>query len=277
MKRRVAVATTIAVIVGLVATPVLAVERTAAEVSELAADAVTNQAAREALRETTSIDGRSFDPESLLSGSDAEIRSRLITLAGIQPGAPIDADTARAEAEAILSQPEYGSSSPAGPGLLERIGRLIPDGVGDALFSWPAFIIFLLVIGTVLVLSTRSAHRQGFGETRSDPASRDDRASPEALLEAAELARRAGEFAKEIRLRFRAGMLELGHKGVIEHEGSATAGTPRRTLRSNPAREVATTFELVAYAGHEPQKADANASREGWRAILTTAERPDRG
>ena len=97
--------------------------------------------------------------------------------------------------------------------------------------------------------------------------------TPQSLEREAAAAEARGAFADAVRLRFRAGLLSLGTREVIEYRPSLRTAEVSRKLRSAEFDSLARTFERVAYGGSDAGAPDATASREGWKQVLAGATR----
>jgi len=97
--------------------------------------------------------------------------------------------------------------------------------------------------------------------------------APQALERKAAEAEARGAFAEAIRLRFRAGLLTLGSREVIDYRPSLRTAEVARRLRSRDFDSLAQIFERVAYGGSQGDAADAAGSREGWKRVVAKAGR----
>lgn len=198
--------------------------------------------------------------------------------------AAVDEREAREHARHILDRPPFDPVDPPRPfrGVLRRLGEwLEPVGrpLGDAV-DWvgdggPVRGAALLVVFAVAVAlaarAVRTRTRAGLaagGGGRRRAAHGDD---PDALERAADDAERAGDLAGAVRLRFRAGVLRLAEAGAVELRPSLTTGALVRQVRSPVLRDLARTFDAVAYGGRAASAEDVAAAREGWRRVLDGA------
>lgn len=93
--------------------------------------------------------------------------------------------------------------------------------------------------------------------------------TPQALEREAVNAESRGNFGEAIRLRFRAGLLTLGARSLIDYRPSLRTAEVSRKLRSSDFDSLAGTFERVAYGGGEAGEADVAAAREGWKRVMS--------
>ncbi len=96
---------------------------------------------------------------------------------------------------------------------------------------------------------------------------------PAAYEREADSAEAAGDLERAVRLRFRAGLLRLGQRGVIRYRPSLTTNEVRRLLGSETFDDLATRFEEVAYGGRDAEAADVRVARESWPRVLDDARR----
>lgn len=260
-------------------------EISAAQLRELAAAAREDRAALERLREVDAVDGRPAAIGEALSGSDAEVRARLDVLAQDVPVAEpaAFAQSARDQARAVLAQRRFQPASVPAPlrGLRERIGdglRRLGRPLEDAfrqVAGWlpgGSALLWVLIAGSVLAATGALAVRAGArrrlaaaGTAAGDAAG--ERRSAAELIREAERAERAGDLDAALRLRFRAGLLELGTRELVELR---PALTNRELLRDVPSPTLAGLvdgFEAVAYGGRPAQPADVRSARDGWPRV----------
>ena len=198
--------------------------------------------------------------------------------------AAVDPDTARREAQHILNDGRFKSSSTPKPlrGPLRWISDRLDDlfgPIGRFLAGLPVLVWWILaaaVIGLVVFMVLRVRQRRVStapkGGARRAPAT----AAPEdadALEREADEAERAGDLERAVRLRFRAGLLRLGDRGAIRYRPSVTTGEVRRTLRSARFDGLAGTFEEVTYGGRPADPPDVDAARREWPRVLEEAGR----
>jgi hypothetical protein len=193
--------------------------------------------------------------------------------------AAVDPDTARREAQHILSDGRFKSSSTPRPlrgplqwiaDRLDPIGRFFADV--PALVWWivAAAVIAFIVWMILRVRQRRVADAPLDGKRRALGAV-DENA--DALEQEAEEAERAGDLERAVRLRFRAGLLRLGDRGAIRYRPSVTTGEVRRSLRSSRFDGLAGTFEEVTYGGRVADPPDVDAARREWPRVLEESGR----
>ena len=262
-------------------TAAAAVEATAAEVRELARQAPDDAAALARLRSVDRVDGRPVDLARALDDAEgAELRARLRALSAAS-GTRSDAARERREAEAVLDQRRFRGSSLPQPlrSPLERLGDVLDDVYywlveripGGRWTVWT--LVALAVIALALLLTTRIVRRRVGEEEAEATAARRTGEDPRALEREADAAERAGDAARAIRLRFRAGLLDLDARGVIELRPGLTTGAVARELRSPTFDALAATFDAVAYGGVRPPLSEAAAAKAGWERLRAEAGR----
>jgi uncharacterized protein DUF4129 len=271
-------------------------EATTAEVRALAWAAQRDSAALARLRAVDVIDGRPARLSDALRGSDAELRARLRALA--QPpappasagrGTPPTAASAREQARTVLAQRRFQRTKV--PSLLrdvrERIGAALRT-LGrpfEAAFDWLAarlpggapLLWVLLATGVLAVaalLAARAASRRGADDAREAAAGAGAaRASAAALLQAAERAERHGALEEALRLRFRAGLVELDDRELIELRPALTNRELLGAVPSPTLAELVDGFEAVAYGGRPAAADDLRSARDGWPRVPEEAGR----
>jgi hypothetical protein len=191
----------------------------------------------------------------------------------------VDSDRLRAEAERILSQPEYRVETTTS----ERFSTWVRD-------MWLRFLEFLesvaglvggpLVLGLILILvvvvaavliarnlGKRRAREMEERIRREHVMARGD--DPGALEDAADMAAAAGELAEAVRLRFRAGLLRLDEVGLITYRPGLTSNEITDLLRSPLFEKLARRFDEIVY-GRQPATAiDYENSKLGWRDLTS--------
>ena len=264
--------------------PAHAREASPAEVRALAERAAEDPAALGRLREIDRVGGRRVDLAGALAArSPRSLRARLQALAAGGAGAPDPppAATARERAAAELAGREYDAGNLPRPlrSPLEQLGGLL-----DAAFTWLVDIvpggrvsglslIAVVVLVLALVAAQRTVRRAARAEQGAHAAARRAReGDPRALLRAAEEAEARGELGVALRLRFRAGLVDLAARDLVPARASAGTGELERRLRSPTFSGLARRFEEIAYGGRAAHASDVEAAREGWPRVRREAE-----
>ena len=253
---------------------------TGGRVRALARQAETNPHALAQLRAVRTVDGRPLDlGRALQTGSREELRARLRTLAATATPSPRFA--ARAQARRILRDRRFRGSSVPRPfhgALVWLGGKLRPfsrafDWLADRIpgGAWTLWIVLAtLVVAATTLAAARVARRRGGleleqGRLGGGAAARLD---PRALERAADEAEAAGDAARALRLRFRAGLLRLGRAQVVPLRESLTSGEARRIIRLADFDGLARTHDEVVYGGRDARREDAVVARERWPLVL---------
>jgi len=201
--------------------------------------------------------------------------------ATLAQGAP-DASQARAHAREILEERRFQGSGVPRPfeGILRWLGdRLQPAAdLFDDISGWlpggrPVALLLLsaLVLLAALGLARGSIRRRASAAARSARARAPTREDPAALERDAERAAAAGEWETAVRLRFRAGLLRLDARELIEYRPSLTTGEVADAVGSPTFERVGADFDAIAYGGRSAGEQDEAASREGWERVLSEA------
>jgi hypothetical protein len=202
----------------------------------------------------------------------------------IRVAVAVDPGSARREAQHILSDGRFKSSSTPRPlrGPLRWIGDRFDSifgPIGRLLARVPAVVWWVLaaalvafVVWMIVRVRQRSVARSETDGVRR-PVRRDTRDDPDELERDADAAERDGDLDRAVRLRFRAGLLRLGAHGAIRYRPSVTTGEVRRTLRSERFDGLAGTFEEVTYGGRPADPPDVDAARREWPRVLEESGR----
>jgi hypothetical protein len=207
---------------------------------------------------------------------------------GALPAAPAVAQdepnprVARAQAREILQERRFRGSGVPRPfqGIVRWLGeRLQPvaDFFDDLSVRTPGGgpVLFALLGGLVLLmaglLARTSISRRAAAAARAARARSAAREDPAELEREADRAAAAGEWETAVRLRFRAGLLRLDARDLIEYRPSLTTGEVASTIVSPAFIRVGADFDAIAYGGRPAAEADEAASREGWQRVLSEA------
>ncbi len=94
-----------------------------------------------------------------------------------------------------------------------------------------------------------------------------ERVTSAQLRREAERAERAGDLDAALRLRFRAGLLELDSRELIELRPALTNRELLREVPSETLVDLVDGFEAVAYGGKPAEADDVRSAREGWPRV----------
>jgi hypothetical protein len=195
---------------------------------------------------------------------------------------PPDASAARAQAREILAQRRFRGSEVPRPfaGLLRWLGdRLQP--IADFFDRLSVRVpggrpVFFTILGALVLLAAAllargSIRRRAAAAVRAACARSPAREDPASLEREADRAAAAGEWETAVRLRFRAGLLRLDSRDLIEYRPSLTTGEVAEAIFSPAFDRIGTDFDEIAYGGRAAGEADEAASREGWQRVLSEA------
>jgi hypothetical protein len=159
--------------------------------------------------------------------------------------------------------------------LFDGAGRTLQRGVEAINGAIPggAWLVWALLAGLVAWVTVKLVHahvaRSRRGGAHDDAGASTGRGpSPRDLERDAGDAERAGRFADALRLRFRAGLLTLAQRGVIERRPSLRSAEVSSALHSERFDALAQSFDEVVYGGRDADEQDAVEAREGWRDVL---------
>jgi hypothetical protein len=260
-------------------TPALASEVSFAQLRALAARAAGgDQAALAELRAVSTVGGEPARIAAVLEAHSArQLTARLQTLAATgQPARP-SPPAAQREAEAILSGRRFDKAPLKDPvqtvfdKIGHALGQLASDAPGGPVAFW---VIVAVVILALTAAGVRRAMRRLDWHAAAS-AAREGIASqtPESLEREAQAAEAQGAFAEAVRLRFRAGLLLLGSRKLIDYNPAVLNSDVARRLHSPKFDALAGTFERIAYGGAAAGESDAAAAREGWRELARESGR----
>ncbi|MEJ7797996.1 MAG: DUF4129 domain-containing protein [Solirubrobacteraceae bacterium] len=193
---------------------------------------------------------------------------------------------ARAQAREILAERRFQPTPVPAPlrSVRERIGKLLRS-LGrpfEAAFRWAAgwipgggpvlwglLAVAALVAGALI--ARELAHRARSAPAGAATAGGKEHPSAAHLRRQAERAERRGELDLALRLRFRAGLLDLDDRKLIVLRPALTHRELLRVLPSPTLAELVVDFEAVAYGGRPAAENDLHSAREGWPRVADEA------
>lgn len=191
---------------------------------------------------------------------------------------PAYADTGTGLRDWLLDNPVVRFLTDLWERFVDWLATLFPDpgpasprdadeGAG---FGRPSFGVLLLVgIGLVAaVVAARLARGRTAAELQHFHADPEAGLSTTELEAAADAAAGAGDHEGSVRMRFKAGLLTLDRRGIIEHNETTPLGSIRRAVAAGEFDQVADNFEKVTYSDHVAGAEDTEISRSGWRRLL---------
>lgn len=268
-----------------------AAEATAAELRVLAVAAQRDAGALERLRAIDVVDGRPAQLGDALRGNDAEVRARLRALAQEvpSPGGAATPAAAREQARDVLAQRRFQATKVPSPlrKVRERIGAALRSAgrpFEDA-FNWLAerlpggravlwVLLATFVLASAAILAGRAGTREEAAANAGDGAGDEERISAARLREQADRAERDGALEEALRLRFRAGLVELDSRELIELRPALTNRELLGTVPSPTLAELVDGFEAVAYGGRPADADDLRSARDGWPRVPEEADKP---
>jgi Domain of unknown function (DUF4129) len=193
-----------------------------------------------------------------------------------------DAAQARARAREILQERRFRGSGVPRPfaGLVRWLGdrvQPVADFIDDLSGRIPGGrpVVYLILSALVLLaaagLARGSIRRRTAAAVRAARARAPTRDDPASLEREADRAAAAGEWETAVRLRFRAGLLRLDARALIEYRPSLTTGEVAAAVGSPTFARVGADFDAIAYGGRPAGEADEAASRDGWQRVLSEA------
>jgi hypothetical protein len=197
---------------------------------------------------------------------------------------------ARGQARAILDEARFHSGPIPRPlhGLLHAVGSALESplqALEELVSSLGAGVpggtatVWAILAAVVLALSAMLATR-GARRALREPHGGGAGAGTGAPLRASDLERDAtaaeaqGHNAEAVRLRFRAGLMRLAERELIEASPSTLNAEVSRALSSERFDRLARSFEEIAYGGRKADPEDVVASRRDWSRLLGSRETP---
>jgi hypothetical protein len=186
---------------------------------------------------------------------------------------PTPAPEAREEARRILAEDRFHETELPRPfarpldWLGEQLEAIAPDLPGGPGLGW--FVLCALVLAAAVMVGLALARGRAPAALARSGRSKDAPAPDPARLEReADDAERAGDLELSLRLRFRAGVLRLAQRRLVEDPDGVTSGALVRLLGSPDFDRAARAFDEVVYGRREATVEDARLSRAGWQAVL---------
>ena len=156
--------------------------------------------------------------------------------------------------------------------LGDRLDALFGDIPGGPALGW--LVVSAVVLSLAVVVGLALARRRGpsaaFRPTRTRTSAPAD---PRRLERQADAAEQAGDLERALRLRFRAGVLRLAERRLVDDPDGVTTGRLRRLLRSPDFDAAASAFDEVVYGRRPATTEDARLARAGWQAALAVSAR----
>ena len=185
---------------------------------------------------------------------------------------------AREEARRILAEDRFHEKELPRPfarpldWLGDRLREIAPDLPGGPEVTWLVLsglvLLFAVLVGLALVRGRAPTALVRSGKTKG-PAPED----PARLEREADEAERAGDLERALRLRFRAGVLRLAQRRVVDDPDGVTSGALVRLLRSPDFDRAARAFDEVVYGRRAATAEDVRLSRAVWQAVLAGGSR----
>jgi hypothetical protein len=191
---------------------------------------------------------------------------------------------ARAQAREVLAQRRFRATELPSPlrSVRERVGSALRAAGGpfDAAFGWVASwlpggppVLLALLAGAILTAAALLAARVAARRAGLSPAGADgtggsrERVSAARLRQEAERAERRGDLDAALRLRFRAGLVELEGRELIALRPALTNHELLRAVPSPTLAGLVDGFEAVAYGGRPAMPDDLEEARAGWPRV----------
>jgi hypothetical protein len=150
--------------------------------------------------------------------------------------------------------------------LVEKLGTITPGGT---IVVWAVLAVILL--GLSALLATHGARRSLRDRDTSAGTATGARPLSAAALERSALAaEREGHHAEAVRLRFRAGLMQLAEKQLVAP--SMLNVEVSRALGSRRFDELARRFDEIVYGGRPALEDDVRISRVEWAELLNSRD-----
>ncbi len=181
-----------------------------------------------------------------------------------EPTVPRPLHTALREIGRLLESPVNGVNE-----LVDKIAGSTPGG---APVVWVLLALALAGVAAALAMTGVRRAAKGPASRRGEPAGRPPPSASELEREAAG-AERAGRYGEAVRLRFRAGVLSLSERELLDGAPSMVNRRLISELHSPAFEQLAGRFDEIAYGASAADEQDAQRAREGWAAVLEEARR----
>lgn len=202
-----------------------------------------------------------------------------------EPGFGLPADDARRMVVDILDDPRF--TTRLDETILDRIGRALSGyvrraidwfnqtvlGVGEnstagRFLFWTIITLVILIVAAVVTTRLVKRRAASLAIDRAAVVTAQEVESPDILERQAAAALAQRQHEEAIRLYYRAGLIRLGRRGVIQYEPSLTSGEVADIVQTAVFDHIARTFDGVAY-GHRSANADqVAAARSDWDTLL---------
>jgi len=200
------------------------------------------------------------------------------------PASDSPAARARAQAREVLAQRRFQPNELPSPlrSVRERVGSALRQAGRpfEAAYDWiaarlpggPPVLLALLagaILAAAVAIATRAAARRASAPSDAADAAGGpgERLGAARLRQQAERAERQGDLEAALRLRFRAGLVELDNRELIELRPALTNHELLRTVPSPTLANLIEGFEAVAYGGRPAVAGDVDEAREGWPRV----------
>jgi hypothetical protein len=207
---------------------------------------------------------------SSTSGAEQSLAARHLARAILsegrfhEPTVPRPLHTALREIGRLLESPLNG--------INELVNKIAASTPGGAPLVWVLLALVLAGVAAALALT-------GVRRASKAPLSRRWELVGPTPPSAAELEReadgaeRAGRYEEAVRLRFRAGVLSLSERELLEDAPSMVNHRLISELHSPAFEQLAGRFDEIAYGASRADEQDAQRARDGWARVLEEAGR----
>ncbi len=222
----------------------------------------------ESLADITSINGQPIDISRILDGAPADVKNRLTTLGHVAEGpeGQLDADTLRAQADEIVSNPPYSAEAASGVGILARIARFVESAFSNSATQGIGLIILLglVFLAAFLILDRLVDRPMHVGQASTPTVTEVDYRSQ------AQAAAASGDFSGAVRLLFIDGSHLLEGLNVVRDAGVTSSATVRPLAEDH---DFLDRFDEIAYGGAEAHGEDVTQARDSWDALGTRLQK----
>jgi hypothetical protein len=139
---------------------------------------------------------------------------------------------------------------------------------------WPVWAaLAVAVVAAIVWAIVRGNERRRLTAGRHEAVEAGERPDPAALEAEADRAERAGDLARAVRLRFRAGLLRLDMQGTTDASASTTNTEVRAAVGSTTFDTLSESFEEIAYRERAATDGDSKHARDDWPRVLEESRR----
>ncbi len=204
-----------------------------------------------------------------------------------------DAEDARELANDILSEPRFAQPLPSSTSKPPEFEFTDSPSVDMSWLSALAWVILVAIVVAAIVFLVLALLKMERKKKATKPKQTADSPKPalaivpdqhlgewederdiSTLLTAAQAALARGDIRLAIRLRFRAGLLQLAEHSLLTFKPSLSTRQVAGALRTNTFTDIGVTFDSAAYGQSNPTPEEYRRSNVAWERLLVEEVSP---